>query len=41
MVAKGGHSLLQTSAIDALKNELIHKADVLTRIFLKQKFWLE
>ena len=30
MVAKGGHSLLQTSAIDALKNELIRKADVLT-----------
>ena len=30
MIAKGGHSLLQTSAIDALKNELIHKADVLT-----------
>ena len=30
MVAKGGHSLLQTSAIDALKNELIHKAHVLT-----------
>ena len=30
MVAKGGHSLLQTCAIDALKNELIHKADVLT-----------
>ena len=30
MVAKGGHSLLQTSAVDALKNELIHKADVLT-----------
>ena len=30
MIAKGGHSLLQTSAIDALKNELIRKADVLT-----------
>ena len=30
MVAKGGHSLLQTSAVDALKNELIYKADVLT-----------
>jgi len=30
MVAKGGHSLLQTSAVDALKSELIHKADVLT-----------
>ena len=30
MVAKGGHSLLQTSAIDALKNELILKAHVLT-----------
>ena len=30
MVAKGGHSLLQTSAIDALKIELIPKAHVLT-----------
>ena len=30
MVAKGGHSLLQASAVDALKSELIHKADVLT-----------
>ena len=30
MVAKGGHSLLQVSAVDALKSELIHKADVLT-----------
>ena len=30
MVAKGGHSPLQTSAIDELKNELIRKADVLT-----------
>ena len=30
MVAKGGHSLLQTNAIDALKSELICKADVLT-----------
>ena len=30
MVAKGGHSLLQDSAVDALKSELIHKADVLT-----------
>ena len=30
MVAKGGHSLLQSSAVDALKNELIHMADVLT-----------
>ena len=27
---RGGHSLLQTSAVDALKSELIHKADVLT-----------
>ena len=30
MVAKGGHSLLQSSAVDALKNELIRMADVLT-----------
>ena len=30
MVAKGGPSLLQVSAVDALKSELIHKADVLT-----------
>ena len=30
MVAKGGHSLLQANAVDALKSELIHKADVLT-----------
>lgn len=41
MVATSGAKLISDDAVEILKQELFPLADVLTRIFRRQRFWLK